>query len=90
MINEIYKSLFVDVRFISSKSSEETQKNNKLRNDETKTVKGKAICFMDAKVCFVFLKKKSGSIQSCYQAGFEIQRKMISLHFKSCLVNDSI
>ena len=36
MISEIYKSMYVDVRFISSKSSEETQKNNRLRNDETK------------------------------------------------------
>ena len=33
---------------------------------------------------------KSFIIQSCYQAGFETQRKMISLRFKSCLVNESI
>ena len=55
MISEIYKSMYVDVRFISSKSSEETQENNRLRNDETKTVKEKANCFMDKKfVCFLF------------------------------------
>ena len=43
---------------VSSKSSEETQKkNNRLRNDETKTVKGKAICFMDEKFVFFFVFK---------------------------------
>ena len=69
----LYLKLFKLLNLYWVNQVRKRKKNNRLRNDESKTVKRKEICFMDEKVFFL-------------SWSFEIQRKMIC--FKSCLVNE--